>query len=199
MIKQNPFLVHQLPCFWNVQLSDHTRSEKCYKDVSDLKVSPDTHTTLDLIQEACFAARGFSLNRLLNVSPPSLSGSFAQVIHWNSPKKLRVKNKHVEFFRNLYLTFLEYDGNLLRRELFGCPSETDHNSENVGDPDRVSACVVLTTQKKNELIFNIVCVIIQLMLIPCLLLLLLLLLCLLLLLLCLFFLLLLSPPLSSSV
>ncbi|KAI4803179.1 hypothetical protein KUCAC02_006735, partial [Chaenocephalus aceratus] len=34
---QNPFLVHQLPCFWNVQLSDHTRSEKCYKDVSDLK------------------------------------------------------------------------------------------------------------------------------------------------------------------
>ncbi|KAA8580452.1 hypothetical protein FQN60_005987 [Etheostoma spectabile] len=90
VIKQNPFLVHQLPCFWNVQLSDHTRSEKCYKDVSDLKV-----------------------------------------IHWNSPKKLRVKNKHVEFFRNLYLTFLEYDGNLLRRELFGCPSEADHNSENV--------------------------------------------------------------------
>lgn len=53
------------------------------------------------------------------------------MIHWNSPKKLHVKNKHVEFFRNLYLTFLEYDGNLLRRELFGCPSETDHNSENV--------------------------------------------------------------------
>lgn len=43
-----------------------------------------------------------------------------QVIHWNSPKKLKVKNKHVEFFRNLYLTFLEYDGNLLRRELFSC-------------------------------------------------------------------------------
>uniref|UniRef100_A0A667GD24 LARGE xylosyl- and glucuronyltransferase 1 n=1 Tax=Lynx canadensis TaxID=61383 RepID=A0A667GD24_LYNCA len=54
-----------------------------------------------------------------------------QVIHWNSPKKLRVKNKHVEFFRNLYLTFLEYDGNLLRRELFGCPSEADVNSENL--------------------------------------------------------------------
>ncbi|RXM36638.1 Glycosyltransferase-like protein LARGE1 [Acipenser ruthenus] len=90
VFKQNPFLVYQLPCFWNVQLSDHTRSEKCYKDVSDLKV-----------------------------------------IHWNSPKKLRVKNKHVEFFRNLYLTFLEYDGNLLRRELFGCPSEADHNSENL--------------------------------------------------------------------
>uniref|UniRef100_A0A665WNN4 LARGE xylosyl- and glucuronyltransferase 2 n=1 Tax=Echeneis naucrates TaxID=173247 RepID=A0A665WNN4_ECHNA len=87
-IKQNPVLVHQLPCFWNVQLSDHTRSEQCYTEVSDLKV-----------------------------------------IHWNSPKKLRVKNKHVEFFRNLYLTFLEYDGNLLRRELFGCPSQAKINSD----------------------------------------------------------------------
>ncbi|GAA6222919.1 glycosyltransferase-like protein LARGE2 isoform X1 [Lates japonicus] len=86
-IKQNPILVHQLPCFWNVQLSDHTRSEQCYTEVSDLKV-----------------------------------------IHWNSPKKLRVKNKHVEFFRNLYLTFLEYDGNLLRRELFGCPSQASPES-----------------------------------------------------------------------
>ncbi|NWH75918.1 LARG2 glucuronyltransferase, partial [Piaya cayana] len=81
VIKQDPALVYRLPCFWNVQLSDHTRSEQCYSEVSDLKV-----------------------------------------IHWNSPKKLRVKNKHVEFFRNLYLTFLEYDGNLLRRELFGCAS-----------------------------------------------------------------------------
>ncbi|KAM9293774.1 xylosyl- and glucuronyltransferase LARGE1 isoform 3-T3 [Morus bassanus] len=38
VIKQNPFLVYQLPCFWNVQLSDHTRSEQCYRDVSDLKL-----------------------------------------------------------------------------------------------------------------------------------------------------------------
>ncbi|KAG7473656.1 hypothetical protein MATL_G00098180 [Megalops atlanticus] len=91
-IKQNPVLVHQLPCFWNVQLSDHTRSEQCYTEVSDLKV-----------------------------------------IHWNSPKKLRVKNKHVEFFRNLYLTFLEYDGNLLRRELFGCPSQPSSESIHLQD------------------------------------------------------------------
>lgn len=55
------------------------------------------------------------------------------MIHWNSPKKLRVKNKHVEFFRNLYLTFLEYDGNLLRRELFGCPSQANPESVRVRD------------------------------------------------------------------
>lgn len=37
-----------------------------------------------------------------------------RIIHWNSPKKLEVKHKHVEFFRNMYLTFLQYDGYLLR-------------------------------------------------------------------------------------
>ncbi|XP_037102564.1 LARGE xylosyl- and glucuronyltransferase 2 isoform X3 [Syngnathus acus] len=37
-IKQNPALVYKLPCFWNVQLSDHTRSELCYTEVSDLKL-----------------------------------------------------------------------------------------------------------------------------------------------------------------
>lgn len=42
-----------------------------------------------------------------------------------------MKNKHVEYFRNLYLTFLEYDGNLLRRELFGCPSPPPSGAEQV--------------------------------------------------------------------
>ncbi|CAL4062930.1 unnamed protein product [Meganyctiphanes norvegica] len=85
VVKQHPEIVYNLPCQWNVQLSDNTRSEVCYLEVTDLKA-----------------------------------------IHWNSPKKLKVKNKHIEFFRNLHLTFLEYDGNLLRRELFGCS-----NSHNV--------------------------------------------------------------------
>lgn len=84
VLKQHPYLVYRLPCQWNVQLSENTRSEQCYSEVSDLKV-----------------------------------------IHWNSPMKLKVKNKHVEFFRNMYLTFLEYDGNLLRRELFGCSNSDD--------------------------------------------------------------------------
>jgi len=87
VIKSNPQLVFKLPCTWNVQLGDNTRSANCYKDVSELKV-----------------------------------------IHWNSPKKLLVKNKHGEFFRNLYLTFLEYDGNFLRRWIFPC-DETENDSK----------------------------------------------------------------------
>lgn len=119
-IKQNPVLVHQLPCFWNVQLSDHTRSEQCYTEVSDLKVRQLAPSGLS------FTATGW-------VRLSSRNLLWFQVIHWNSPKKLRVKNKHVEFFRNLYLTFLEYDGNLLRRELFGCPTQASPESVKVSD------------------------------------------------------------------
>lgn len=31
--------MHPLPCVWNVQLSDHTRAERCYLEAADLKVS----------------------------------------------------------------------------------------------------------------------------------------------------------------
>ena len=46
------------------------------------------------------------------------------MIHFNSPKKLDVKNKNVEYFRNHFLTFLQYDGNLLRRDLIQCSNNT---------------------------------------------------------------------------
>ena len=38
VLKQHPYLVYRLPCQWNVQLSENTRSEQCYSEVSDLKV-----------------------------------------------------------------------------------------------------------------------------------------------------------------
>ncbi|XP_045413869.1 LARGE xylosyl- and glucuronyltransferase 2 [Lemur catta] len=72
-----------------------------------------------------------------------------KVIHWNSPKKLRVKNKHVEFFRNFYLTFMEYDGNLLRRELFGCPSQPPPGAEQraLAQLDEEDACFEFRQQQ----------------------------------------------------
>ncbi|XP_004627347.1 LARGE xylosyl- and glucuronyltransferase 2 [Octodon degus] len=74
-----------------------------------------------------------------------------KVIHWNSPKKLRVKNKHAEFFRNLYLTFLGYDGNLLRRELFGCPSQAPSGAEqlqqSLAQLDEEDACFEFQQQR----------------------------------------------------
>ena len=39
VIKQHPYLVYKLPCQWNVQLSENTKSDQCYTDVSDLKVN----------------------------------------------------------------------------------------------------------------------------------------------------------------
>ncbi|XP_076785404.1 xylosyl- and glucuronyltransferase LARGE2 isoform X4 [Arvicanthis niloticus] len=58
-----------------------------------------------------------------------LEAADLKVIHWNSPKKLQVKNKHAEFFRSLHLTFLGYDGKLLRREPFGCPNHFPPGAE----------------------------------------------------------------------
>lgn len=87
LLKQHPNLVHTLPCQWNLQLSDNTRSEICYSSgVQDLNI-----------------------------------------IHFNSPKKLDVKNKNVEYFRNHYLTFQQYDGNLLRRDLIDCNVSTPYD------------------------------------------------------------------------
>lgn len=108
LIKKHDYLVHSLPCAWNVQLSDNTRSELCYTEVNDLKA-----------------------------------------IHWNSPYKLNVKNKHVEFFRNLYLTFLEYDGNLLRRELFGCEAGKGNSTfqEQLNNLDEEDICYEFRREK----------------------------------------------------
>ncbi|KAM6158844.1 xylosyl- and glucuronyltransferase LARGE2 [Rhynchocyon petersi] len=79
------------------------------------------------------------------------TASDLKVIHWNSPKKLRVKNKHAEFFRNLYLTFLEYNGNLLRRELFGCPSQLPPQAEqlqqSLAQLDEDDACFEFRQQR----------------------------------------------------
>eukprot|EP00795_Rhopilema_esculentum_P011669 gene11669-21919_t len=65
--------------------------------------------------------------------------SALKLVHWNSPKKSSVQQKHVEFFRNMYLTFLQYDGNLLRRELFYCDigdqKQDEKETKNIADDD----------------------------------------------------------------
>lgn len=95
VLKEHPYFVYHLPCQWNVQLSDNSKSDKCYNQLEEPKI-----------------------------------------IHWNSPKKFKVENKHVDYFRNLHLAFVEYDGNLLRRELFGCEKSDDANP--TGAPEEVS-------------------------------------------------------------
>ncbi|XP_024945273.1 LARGE xylosyl- and glucuronyltransferase 2 isoform X2 [Cephus cinctus] len=79
VIKEYPSIIQRLTCTWNIQLSDHTISERCYSNTNEINI-----------------------------------------IHWNSPRKQAVRNKHIDDFRNMYKVFLELDGNLLRRRLFGC-------------------------------------------------------------------------------
>ncbi len=52
------------------------------------------------------------------------------LIHFNSPKKLNVRNAKAQLFRNQYLAFQQYDGNLLRRELVGCEENVENENLN---------------------------------------------------------------------
>ena len=51
-----------------------------------------------------------------------------KIVHWNSPLKLSVKNKHASYFRTIHSTFMEYDGNLLRHGLLRCKIETENSN-----------------------------------------------------------------------
>lgn len=91
VLKQYPHLVYDVPCYWNTQLSDHTRSESCYKN-----------------------------NKI-------------KVVHWNSPKKFNVNNRDGEYFRSIYKTFLEMNGDLVRSVLYDCHNISGDNSQNQRD------------------------------------------------------------------
>ncbi|XP_077292472.1 xylosyl- and glucuronyltransferase LARGE2s-like [Arctopsyche grandis] len=94
IIKQYPDIVYKMDCEWNVQLSDNSRSERCY-------------------------ARNYSI---------------IKVIHWNSPRKYKVKLKNIKYFQNVHQMFLGYDGNLLRSKLIICKEDFSSNKLNDTDP-----------------------------------------------------------------
>lgn len=75
VIRSHSYMIHVLPCFYNLQLNDHTK-----------------------LDEVC----------------PDMSSNF-RIIHWNSPYKFMSKNPKAEYFRNWYLTFRNWDGNLLKQ------------------------------------------------------------------------------------
>ena len=67
-----------------------------------------------------------------------------------------MKIKHIEYFHNLYLTFLEYDGNLLRREFFGCEDiKIDNRPDTAASDDQVCSvfCTCTHTQPHANLTF----------------------------------------------
>ncbi|XP_034937616.1 LARGE xylosyl- and glucuronyltransferase 1-like isoform X2 [Chelonus insularis] len=43
-----------------------------------------------------------------------------RILHWNSPRKQDVKNKHARDFNQMHRVFLDMNGNLLQKRLFRC-------------------------------------------------------------------------------
>ncbi|XP_014601591.1 PREDICTED: glycosyltransferase-like protein LARGE2 isoform X2 [Polistes canadensis] len=62
-------------------------------------------------------------------------GNRLNIIHWNSPRKQDVNNKYADEFLKWHRMFLEMDGNLLRKRLFGCD-----NRKNVLIYDELDSC-----------------------------------------------------------
>ena len=88
---------------------------------------------------------GWNIQLSDNMRGESIENCYAEVsnlkgIHWNSPKKLKVKNSHAEFLRNHYLTFLEYDGDLLRGRLFSCMRADEARSSVLKGLDEDDVC-----------------------------------------------------------
>uniref|UniRef100_A0A1I8J7M8 Glycosyltransferase-like protein LARGE1 n=1 Tax=Macrostomum lignano TaxID=282301 RepID=A0A1I8J7M8_9PLAT len=56
-------------------------------------------------------------------SPANLPS--VRILHWNSPLKVWGARRHrfAQHFHTLYMTYLDYDGGLLRRRLFACPDD----------------------------------------------------------------------------
>uniref|UniRef100_A0A1I8FA84 Uncharacterized protein n=1 Tax=Macrostomum lignano TaxID=282301 RepID=A0A1I8FA84_9PLAT len=77
LVRRHPGLLYRIPCYWNVQLGDHTQPE------------------------------------------------LVRILHWNSPLKVWGARRHrfAQHFHTLYMTYLDYDGGLLRRRLFACPDD----------------------------------------------------------------------------
>ena len=46
-------------------------------------------------------------------------------VHFNSPGKVDSDNRHVRLFRGIHLAFLQYDGNLLRGEVYNCRGQVE--------------------------------------------------------------------------
>ena len=57
------------------------------------------------------------------------------IIHWNSPLKTLIDSKHSPYFRNLYNTFDQYNGNLLRQGLLHCQSVSNGSLYNQIKPN----------------------------------------------------------------
>ncbi|XP_043255946.1 LARGE xylosyl- and glucuronyltransferase 1-like isoform X1 [Colletes gigas] len=95
VIKEHHSIVYRIECTWNIQLSDHTISDLCYRETGRISI-----------------------------------------VHWNSPRKQDVYNKHINEFRKLHKVFLEMDGNLLRRRLFGCDKHEAASQYNESSPCR---------------------------------------------------------------
>ncbi|XP_031781618.1 LARGE xylosyl- and glucuronyltransferase 1 isoform X2 [Nasonia vitripennis] len=91
-----------------------------------IKNNPKFVYTIDCIWNVQLSDHALSENCYSNADQ-------LNIIHWNSPRKQNVRHKYTHDFRKMHQVFLELDGNLLRRRLFGCQTNDEASQLNERD------------------------------------------------------------------
>ena len=69
-----------------------------------------------------------------------MKSNWHHIIHWNSQLKTQlVHTRYAPYFRNLYDTFLQYDGNFQRQDILKCSTESN-STLNIEDLSQMSFC-----------------------------------------------------------
>ena len=85
VLRENPSVVHVLPCKWNMQLSDNVKVELCYSNYSN-----------DI-----------------------------GILHWNNQNKQAIRRISLKSMQNIYQTFADMNGDLIKKPLFHCRETSD--------------------------------------------------------------------------
>ncbi|KPJ18829.1 Glycosyltransferase-like protein LARGE1 [Papilio machaon] len=61
-----------------------------------------------------------------------------KIIHWNSPSKYNIRIRDADYFKNIYLSYVNFDGNLLKEKLHTC-SQTEPVTYKINHSDLCSS------------------------------------------------------------
>lgn len=123
----------------------HSRTSLADQDIVNavIKKNPDVHFVLPCSWNAQMSEH--SLNNYCFSRTKNFN-----IIHWNSPLKLMVKNNHGGFFRNRYMAFENYNGYLFRHDLSDCElpdeAQTQVTSDSPHSPSN-DPCWNITREK----------------------------------------------------
>ncbi|KJE88518.1 glycosyltransferase-like protein LARGE1, variant [Capsaspora owczarzaki ATCC 30864] len=134
-------IVYRLPCTWNLQLSDNSLAAPC------VIAALNGHDSVKNWQVSTFAPEGNPSDPKTVISKLKNAPEAVGIVHFNSPRKMKVQNAFTEYYRHLHATFSQLDGSTLRRELISCrpelldPATSSHAMHSEAEVESDDPCI----------------------------------------------------------